>query len=241
MSLPVFLSDDDLTAGRVALRGTEGRHAADVRRIAVGEQVQLVDGRGTRATGTVVAVVSGGLDVEVAVRVREEAPVPRIVLAQALAKGERGELAVELATEVGVDEVVPWAAERCVVRWEGERGERARARWASAAREAAKQSRRAWVPEVGPAVSTRELAARLAGTRGLVLHEAAAGPLTEEDLAGLSEVVLVVGPEGGIGSAELAVLEAAGGRPVRLGPTVLRTSTAGAVAVAALSVRLRRW
>ena len=237
MSAPVFLADD-LSPDTVVLTGPEGRHAATVRRLRVGEAVDLCDGRGGRASSVVARVGRDEVALDVVRRTTEAPAAPRVVLVQALAKGDRGELAVELATEVGVDEVVPWAAARCVTKWEGERGEKARQRWASTAREAGKQSRRAWLPVVSPLASTRDVAARLAGSTGLVLHEEASVPLTSLDLRGVSEVVLVVGPEGGIAPEELAVL---GGTAVRLGASVLRTSTAGAAAIAVVSALTGRW
>lgn len=239
MSNPVFLAED-LTADRVTLDGPEGRHAAVVRRLRVGEAVDLVDGRGTRATCVVAAVAKDGLVCDVQQRSTEPLPALRIVLVQALAKGDRGELAVELATEVGVDVVLPWSASRCVVKWEGERGEKALGRWRATAREAGKQSRRAHHPEVGGPVSTAEVATLLRGAAlGLVLHESAALALTAVALPSSGDVVLVVGPEGGISEGELASFAAA--TVVRLGPSVLRTSTAGAVAAAVVSARSARW
>jgi 16S rRNA (uracil1498-N3)-methyltransferase len=164
------------------------------------------------------------------------------VLVQALAKGERGELAVELAVELGVDEVVPWAAARSVVRWEGARGQRSLERWRSTARAAAKQSRRAWLPSVSEPASTREVAGLVAAAAGaLVLHEAAAVPLGSVPLPDRGDLVLVVGPEGGLDAVELAAFADAGATTVRLGSPVLRTSTAGAAALAALSLRTGRW
>jgi 16S rRNA (uracil1498-N3)-methyltransferase len=236
VSNPVFLSTD-LDGEEVELTGPEGRHAAVVRRVRVGEVVDLVDGRGTRCTGAVTATGRDTVTVQVQQRVVEPVPAPRLTLVQALAKGDRGELAVELATEVGVDLVVPWRAARCVARWEGERGTKALERWRATAREAAKQSRRAWFPEVAEPVGTAAVAA-LPGTL-LVLHEQAEAALADVPLEG--NVVLVVGPEGGIGDDELAVLLAGSGTAVRLGPTVLRTSTAGAAAAAVVSARTGRW
>jgi 16S rRNA (uracil1498-N3)-methyltransferase len=221
----------------VVLDGPEGRHAATVRRTRVGEVVDLVDGRGTRVTGTVTGTTKDSLTVEVTARVAEPAPMPRITLVQALAKGDRSELAVETATEVGVDAIVPWAAARCVVRWDGDRGDKGLEKWRATAREAAKQARRSWFPEVAPLARTADLAA-VPGAL-LVLHESATTPLTEVPLDG--DVVLVVGPEGGISDEELAQLVAAGGTAVRLGATVLRTSTAGAAAIAVVSARTGRW
>jgi len=235
---PLFLVPE--LADRVLLDGPEGRHAAAVKRIRVGETVQLSDGRGAVARAE--AVVVGRDTVEFAVLSRSDVPAPalRITLAQALVKGDRGELAVETATEAGVDAIVPWRAARCVAKWEqGPRGEKALAKWRSTVREAAKQARRAWVPEVAEPASTRELA----GFPGqvLVLHESAPAVLRAGDLPASGEVMLVVGPEGGIADEELELLVGAGARIVRLGPEVLRASTAAAVALGALGGLTNRW
>lgn len=241
MTAPVFLADD-VSGDRVVLIGPEGRHAATVRRVAVGEAVDLVDGRGTRASCTVAAVARDTVELVVHSRAFEPQSAPRLVLVQALAKGDRGELAVELATEVGVDVVVPWSASRSIVKWDGERGAKALARWRSTAREAGKQSRRARHPEVTEPESTTQVADRLRGARAaFVLHEAASDPLAQQAFPVDGDVVLVVGPEGGVTEAELADFAAAGAAAVRLGPTVLRTSTAGAAAAAVVSARTSRW
>jgi 16S rRNA (uracil1498-N3)-methyltransferase len=224
-----------------------------VRRTRVGETLLLGDGRGGLATATVTGVGRDALSLRVLARRRVPAPSPRVTLAQALVKGERGELAVELATEAGVDAVSPWRAARCVARWDdGPRGEKALARWRSTALAATKQSRRAWLPEVTDPVDTAGLAG-LIGTLfsapnpglALVLHESADTSLAEAvaapDRAVTERLVLVVGPEGGIADDELELLRNAGARTVRLGPEVLRASTAAAVALGALGVLTGRW
>lgn len=230
-------------SGAVRLDGPEGRHAATVKRLRAGETVLLADGRGGLAHAVVDTTGRDTVGLTITGRRTLDPPAPRVLLAQALVKGDRGELAVELATEAGVDAVLPWRAARCVARWEdGPRGEKALARWRSTAREAAKQARRPWLPEVSEPVSTAVLARRVAAAAcTLVLHEGAAGPLVEVDLPASGDLLLVVGPEGGITDAEVAELVAAGARPVRLGPEVLRASTAGAVALGALGVLTRRW
>jgi 16S rRNA (uracil1498-N3)-methyltransferase len=176
---------------------------------------------------------------------RVPAPRPTVTVAQALVKGERGELAVELATEAGVDAVLPWRAARCVARWErGPRGDKALQRWRATVTAAAKQSRRAWVPEVALPVDTAELARRCTGPGlALVLHADAEIALTElaAELPAAGEILLAVGPEGGVSDEELATLAGAGAHPVRLGPQVLRASTAAAVALGALGVLAHRW
>jgi 16S rRNA (uracil1498-N3)-methyltransferase len=240
---PLFFVPADRLAGeRVVLDGAEGRHAATVRRLGVGQRVDLADGSGLLCRCVVAAVGRDRLELEVRSRVLSPPAQPRLVVVQALPKGDRGELAVELMTEVGVDVVIPWAAERCMTRWEGARGQRAAQRWHAHAREAAKQSRRPRIPEIGPLAGTAAVAARLAGAAlGVVLHGEAERPLTSLEVPATGDVVVVVGPEGGITPDELAAFDAAGAKPARLGPEVLRTSTAGVAALAVLQSRTGRW
>lgn len=240
MTAPLFLCDH-LSGDELELTGPEGHHAATVRRVQVGEAVDLADGRGTRARCTVVSLGHDVVRLRVLSREVEPEAAPRLVLVQALAKGDRGELAVELATEVGVDEIVPWSAERCIVKWDGPRGERSLGRWRSTAREAGKQSRRARHPVVTHWVATEELLARVRTTPTLLLHEGASVPLATAELPTEGDLLLVVGPEGGLTDREVAGLTSAGGVPVRLGSSVLRTSTAGAAAAAVVSARTARW
>jgi 16S rRNA (uracil1498-N3)-methyltransferase len=240
---PLFLVDALPTGDTTVLDGAEGRHAATVKRLRTGEDLLLADGRGGLARAVVEGVAKDVLTLRVVERSTLPAPAPRVVLAQALVKGDRGELAVELATEAGVDAVVPWRAARCVARWEaGPRGDRALDRWRMTAREAAKQARRAWVPVVEEPVTTAALARRAATTAAtLVLHESATDGIAAVDLPDDGDLLLVVGPEGGIADDELDALTRAGARAVRLGPEVLRASTAGAVALGALGVLTGRW
>jgi 16S rRNA (uracil1498-N3)-methyltransferase len=241
VSLSLFLLDELPPGDSVELVGDEGRHAARVKRLSVGEGVLVSDGRGTLLECEVSAASSSGLSLAVLSR-RAVAPAnPRLVVVQALPKGDRAELAVEVLTELGADEIVPWAASRSIVQWLGPRGDRALEKWRRTAREATKQSRRAWLPVVAPLASTAEVAARLAGATGLVLHEGAPSPLASADLPADGDIVIVVGPEGGVAPDELDDFAAVGARLVRLGDQVLRTSTAGAAALAVLSARLGRW
>lgn len=238
------LQPEPAVGDRLVLDGAEGRHAT-VKRIEVGEQVLLADGAGHGARCTVVGVGRDRLDLEVVDLIADPGSARTLVVAQALPKGERAETAVETLTEVGVDGVLPWQSHRTIVRWQGERGERSRQRWAAAAREAAKQSRRLRTPDIEPVVSTRQLADRVAGAaRCYLLHEEAttwlSADLAADPLPPSGEVLLVVGPEGGIAPDELAELTAAGGRAVLVADHVLRTSTAGVVALATLAADLHR-
>jgi 16S rRNA (uracil1498-N3)-methyltransferase len=243
MSLPVFVHPGiaEVEAGAsLSLTGDEARHAVVVKRIRVGEQVVLTDGRGTSAVVTVAATGKASLDAVVDSVTRAEAELPRLVVVQAIPKGDRGELAVEMLTEVGADVIVPWAASRCVAVWKGERREKALGKWRSTAREAAKQARRAWFPEVTDVVGTDEVVAMLEKCSvPVVLHEAASGPLADLPVPGRGEIVIVVGPEGGISDEELAAFGTVGAEAVRMGTSVLRTSTAGVAAAAALLARSR--
>ncbi|MDQ4011474.1 MAG: 16S rRNA (uracil(1498)-N(3))-methyltransferase [Actinomycetota bacterium] len=243
-SLPVFFAGQLEPEGtETILEGPEGRHAATVRRLRPGECLVLTDGHGGQAICKVLETGRDLLRLHVLRRHTQPAPVLRVTLAQALIKGERGELAVELATEAGVDAILPWRASRCVAHWQdGPRAAKALSRWRETARQAAKQARRGWFPEVAEPVGTAVLGQRCAAAAGcLVLHEAATEPLASVPLPEKGELVLVVGPEGGITEAELATLTAAGGRPVRLGPEVLRSSSAGMVALSVIGVLSQRW
>lgn len=245
MSLPVHLVDSlagAVPGSLVDVTGDEAHHAVAVRRLREGEPVVLTDGFGTSVTGEVAATGKRVFSVRVGTVDQDPRPDPAITVVQALPKGERGELAVEVLTEVGVDRIVPWAASRSVAVWKGERAVKSHARWQATAREAAKQSRRSWLPTVWPLASTTDLAALVAeADLAVVLHEDATAALSAVDVPASGRIVVVVGPEGGISSEELAALADAGAQSVRLGAEVLRTSTAGVVAVAALLARTGRW
>ena len=240
---PVFFADRaELQRDLVLLSGAEGRHAAAVRRLRAGERADVGDGAGLVAECVVVTHSSRGL--ELAVRARRELPRPEplITVVQAIPKGDRGELAVAEMTEVGVDRILPWAAARCVPVWRAERGARSLTRWRVTAREAAKQSRRAWIPEVTELVSTADVAQVIAkAASAIVLEPDAAQSLADLSPPDWGDLVVIVGPEGGLTGEENAAFRTAGAMPRHLGPTVLRTSTAGTVAAAVLLSRSGRW
>lgn len=246
MTPPIFVLDDLGAAAPdvvVTLDGPEGRHAASAMRLTPGEAVALVDGCGRRVSGAVVGVQGRDrVDVRVETVVDEPMAEPSITVVQALAKGDRGERAVELLTEIGVDVIVPWAARNCVARWTQDRADRGHRRWMDAAHAAAKQSRRARFPTVAPLATTSDVAALVRNASlALLLHEEASGSLGDVSMPASGDVVVIVGPEGGIAPDEAVALEEAGAIPTRLGPTVLRTSSAGMAAVAALLARTERW
>lgn len=233
------LRDQDVVAGSVVtLGGDEGRHAVAVARVRVAEQLSISDGSGFVVRGTVLSVDGASLRLTVESVRRDDAVLPELWLAQALAKGDRDELAVQAATELGVAGVIPWAAERSVSRWEGAKAVKGRERWTSIVREATKQSIRSRVPVVDPIETTAGLAKRAGQV--LVLEPDAELKLTDIPLDA-DRITLVVGPEGGISPTELDIFAAAGATLVRLGAEVLRTSTAGPAALAVLNARLAKW
>jgi 16S rRNA (uracil1498-N3)-methyltransferase len=239
-SAPMFIVDELADSEELLVDGAEGRHAVEVLRLAPGERVRVGDGRGTVAESEVVSAGSEGLRVVVRNRFEVPAPTPEFVLVQALPKGDRGPLAVDLATELGVDRIVPWTAARCVTRWREDRVGKGVAKWRAAAHAASKQSRRARVPEVTHPMTTREVCGLLGDVDlALVLHEQARRPMADLTVPATGTVAVVVGPEGGLTDGEVVAFRAAGAHAVRLGPEVLRTSTAGAAALAALSARTR--
>ena len=222
--------------------GPEGRHAATVRRLRPGERADVADSAGLVAECVVAGPTADGLELTVQARREVPRPDPAITVVQAIPKGDRGELAVEEMTEVGVDRIVPWAAARSVPMWQGARGERSLAKWRLTAREAAKQSRRAWIPEVTDVASASQVAQLMAKVAcAIVLEPGAASSLGRLGLPESGDLLVVVGPEGGITDSESAAFRAAGAIACRLGPTVLRTSTAGTVAAAVLLSRSGRW
>jgi len=238
-----YLSEDtsDAAVGdRITIGGPEARHAVTVSRVQVGEGLVVGNGAGLVVTATVVTADPRELSVLVESVTRTGPPRPAVFLAQALAKGDRDEYAVQAATELGIDGVIPWSAQRSIVKWEGQKVAKGHERWSAIVREATKQSMRSWIPDVAPLVSTRQLARLASDTRMLVLE-----PTAERTLGSIRpddrDIVLVVGPEGGVAPAELDLLVGAGAELVRLGDTVLRTSTAGPAALAVLNVALARW
>ena len=238
MSDPLFLArfDQVRIGGIVEVTGDEARHAVVVKRTVRGESVLLADGAGRAVRGRVVAAERNRMAVEVT-EMLESPPRPhRFVVAQALAKGDRSELAVETMTELGVDEILAWQAARSIVRWQGERGAKSLGRWAATAREATKQSRRFRIPEVSAADTSRVVERIGAAELALVLHESAEKTLSRVNLPEAGEILLIVGPEGGISPDELERFQQAGAVPVRISDGVLRTSTAGAIAVGQLTV-----
>ena len=245
MVLPLFTKDFNALPTEdsiVVLDGVEGKHAATVRRMRAGEGIQLTNGAGMRIVGEVVSAAEQRLEIRVSTATFEPKPTPELILIQALAKGDRDELAIQAATELGVAAVIPWQAERSISRWEGSKIAKGVERWQTIVTEAAKQALRVYTPVVELPVTTKQLVGLVSNfTSVLVLDPTAVERLSQTELPGAGSVAIVVGPEGGINEHELSVLQQAGAVRVRLGEEILRTSTAGMAAIAALQGRLNRW
>ena len=254
MTNPIFFGDPATVRAAVpgsvvVIEGPEAHHAVAVKRLAPGEPVDIVDGAGLRLTGTVSAASPARLEVSVEAVTEEDAAAETLILVQALAKGGRDEQAVEAATELGADRVIPWQSDRSIVRWRADKAAKGQAKWQGIVTAAAKQSRRSAVPSVEELAESKALAGRLAGVDlVLVLHEEADGALVPavaeaKQRAGdrpLS-IAVVVGPEGGISASEVELLRGGGAVAVRLGSHVMRSSTAGPAALAVLNSALGRW
>ena len=251
MTDPVFFVDrGELSAATAGadfnLTGAEARHAVTVRRLRAGQTLELVDGHGTRAACEFLRGEKDAMTVRVAAVAHEPAPDTEFILVQALAKADRDLQAAESATELGVDRVIPWQADRSIVRLKAERAAKMLGKWESTVAAAAKQSRRARWPELGDHVNSTGLTALIRSTpetRWFVLHESAEtswGALRAEELTAATSIGLIVGPEGGIGEDEVTRIVQAGARTVRLGSTVLRSSSAGPAALAVLNAA-GRW
>ncbi len=245
MSLPVYLVPT-LSAvahgGTIEVIGDEAHHAVTVRRSRVGEVITLTDGRGGQATGRIETVGKRAMSVRVQNVTRHSEPTPAIWVVQAIPKGDRGERAVEVLTEVGVARIIPWAADRSVGQWRGERAAKSLEKWRATARESSKQARRTWAAEVTPMVHTAALRDVLQGVdQVIVLHEEATQSLDELAVPAVGVIVVVVGPEGGLTEHELETFAQVGGIGVKLGVEILRTSTAGVAACAAVLSRTARW
>jgi 16S rRNA (uracil1498-N3)-methyltransferase len=242
VSLPHFFAGAPEPGGAVILDAADARHAIRSLRLRPGDEFSSSDGRGAVARCRVVRAQRLLVEGEVIERAEEPPPEPRVTVLLAPPKGDRLGWAVQKLTEVGVDAIVLVEAARSVRRWEGDRAARAGERLTAVAREAAKQSRRRFIPEVtGPGPWDRALGA--AGGRGpvIVLWEGASSPLSEV-LPGDRplELSVVVGPEGGIAEGEARAAEAAGATLASLGPQVLRTETAAVVGASLVLARYGR-
>ena len=243
MTAPVFMvpAGTALAVGHtVRVSGDEGRHAATVKRMRVNEAIDVCDGNGSRASGVVLETGKDWVDVAIEVVTVEPPRDPRLLVAQALAKGDRVDTAVEVLTEIGADVIIPWQAAHCVVKWD--KDDKGRAKWERIAQAATKQSRQSRIPEVTQVHSTATLVEELrACDLVLVLHESGSQSLSEIAIPRTGSIGIVVGPEGGISADEIHTFNQAGAHIVRMGEPVLRTSTAGVAACAAVLVNTPRW
>jgi 16S rRNA (uracil1498-N3)-methyltransferase len=227
----------------VTLGGSEGKHAVNVRRMRVGEGIQLSNGKGLRVRGQVSALGNSSLTVSVESVEQEAQPLVGLTIIQALAKGDRDELSIQAATELGCWAVVPWQAERSISKWEGAKIAKSVDRWQTIVSEAAKQSLRVFEPQVAQPLGSKQLVASVKEYDLVLVLD----PTADKGLGSLAldlshkSVAIVVGPEGGISDHELEALEDSGAVRVHLGAPILRTSTAGVAAIAVIQAKLGLW
>ncbi|MEN9731135.1 MAG: hypothetical protein RL488_445 [Actinomycetota bacterium] len=238
---PLFRFDGKPVAGsEITLDGPEGHHAASVRRMRAGEAIQLTNGVDTHARGVVVAVAPKSLTIRVDSVEAVTQPKLTFGLVQALAKGDRDELAIQAATELGATKITPWQAERSISRWDAAKTAKNIERWSTITSEAAKQALRPLFPVVGEPLTSKQLASS-ANANFLVLDPTAELSLADWQAPTEGHIELIVGPEGGISDHELELFESAGAVRVHLGSGILRTSTAGMAALAFLAGRSGLW
>ena len=250
----VPVNSDELNAGwKLALPQSVRRHAIQAMRLKDGDELQLSDGRGLRIHAVLCDAQQG--IAQVSSFSKEPQPITKLALIQALAKTGHDEQAIDTATQIGVDEVIPWQADRSIAKWKvGRTGKK----WRQVLEAATEQSRRSWTPELGECVTSKQLVAicKRACVRGdmvIVLHQDATKTWNqlEESIAALSDkclqdgrqrtVYVVVGPEGGIGDTEIESFTNAGAEVCVLGSNILRASTAGPVALSLLARALGRF
>ncbi|MFM8842931.1 MAG: 16S rRNA (uracil(1498)-N(3))-methyltransferase [Actinomycetota bacterium] len=237
--LPVFIVDEIPQQGDVSLVGDEAHHAATVTRVKLGDELLLTDGRGVSAHVKVSIIEKKSVTCVVISREIREPSLTRLTVVQALTKGDRARETIELLTEAGVDEIIPWSAQRSIGQWKDD----AQFKWTSWAREATKQSRRNWIPVISPMQNTSSLTnAASEHDCLLVFHEGSKMKLSQV-LQGKSykKVLLVIGPEGGLTEEEVHAFVAAGGVVVGMGLPVFRSAHAGAAALAAVQTALGIW
>jgi 16S rRNA (uracil1498-N3)-methyltransferase len=242
---PLFISpipSDTKSGSKIRIAGAEAKHAMSVRRLQVGEAISVSDGQGNKARGKVSLLSKDLLELDVESVEKIERPKPQLILVQALAKGDRDEMAVQACTELGIQTVIPWQSERSVSIWKPEKQDKHRLRWQTIATEAAKQSLRPFIPEVERVLGTLELTERLKQfDLTLVLDPTSSTALTSVPLLGHQSIAIVVGPEGGISPQELDQFRSAGLNLVGLGSGILRTSTAGVAVVSYLQATHGNW
>ncbi|HET9623551.1 MAG TPA: RsmE family RNA methyltransferase [Kofleriaceae bacterium] len=232
----IFVAPAALVAGELAVRGDEHHYLSHVRRVRVGDAVELVDGAGRRAPATVTAITADATTLTAGAPEAIAARLPTVRALIPLIKGDRMDVCIEKLVEVGVDAITVWPAARAVVRLDGARRAARVAKYQELARAAARQSGRAHVPSVTASDDLAAAIAALPQSAGrFVLDPASDAPLEAGPLAALADVAVISGPEGGFAPDELARLTQAGGfAPLGLGPRVLRAETAPVVAVALL-------
>lgn len=223
------------------IEGVDARHISKVLRMLPGAQLQIVSDDGVSAVAEITAIDSERVTVRCLEKLAEShEPRVKLVLAQGLAKGEKMDFIIQKAVEMGAYSVIPVAMEHSVVRLDGAKAAKKVERWQKIAESAAKQSKRDIIPEVQPVQSMAGMLAKCTCQTKIIAYECEdrlslkAALKASEEAGGISELLLIIGPEGGISEGELEQARQAGAVPVSLGRRILRAETAGLVAISAI-------
>ncbi|MGA0112968.1 MAG: 16S rRNA (uracil(1498)-N(3))-methyltransferase [Candidatus Nanopelagicaceae bacterium] len=237
--LPLFIVDNLPNSGSLEIDGDEAKHAISSLRIKNGELISVTDGKGGRADAQVISVTGKTFVVELNNYQQEPSSQIKLTVVQALTKGDRARETIELLTEAGVDQIIPWSAQRCVGQWKDDALEK----WRVWSKEATKQSRRSWIPEISEIQTTIDIVKRVKDSElSLIFHETGEKKLSQVlSEKSPSSLLLIIGPEGGISETELEAFKLAGAIEVSMGKPVFRSAHAGAAALAAVQTGLKVW
>lgn len=236
-----YSSEISVNQKEFKLSGSEAHHAIKVRRVTEGEIVFITNGEGLVVEAIVLKIESGkSLLLESKQTQQQNQKKPIIAVAQALAKGDRSDLSVELLTEVGVDEIIPWQANRSVSKWD-EKEDKALEKWIQISRESSKQSRRGIFPKITNVLKSPNLVNIFNKfSKVIVLDPDSPKKIIDQIENNLESYLLVIGPEGGIEKEELDLFKKHHAVDARLGDSILRTSSAGAIG-ASILMSSTRW
>ena len=239
--LTLFLVDKLEDSNLIEVSGDEAHHAIKVLRINIGEEILISDGAGNWVRASVENIEKKTFAAKVLERGFQQEKSPRLIVVQGLPKSDRVKDAIEILVESGVDLIIPWQADRSISKWQKDSLDK----WKNAAVAATKQSRRFRKPEIIDGLSLSQLLEiESENSAILVMHESAETKLSQvvtSKFADMSEIIIVIGPEGGISESELELLQSVGAHIVGLGPEVFRSAHAGGAALSAVSALIGRW
>ncbi len=230
-----FINYTPVVGDAVTIEGGDARHIAGALRMTAGERLTLCDGKGTDYDCVITAVERERVTLQVDAATPTTAePTLAVTLYMGLPKGDKMELIIQKAVELGVTAIVPVAMSRCIVKLDGKDAAKKQTRWQKIANEAAGQSGRGILPAVETPISWKQALSRWERENTLLCYEGGGEPIGRLVTPADTAVSLVVGPEGGFDPAEVEAVTAVGGRIATLGPRILRCETAPLAAIAVL-------